>query len=167
MGISCVSPIPRILYFIYYSWVYIIQIRLPAVKKILIKNTRVILPENLKRLPKNVPLFKRASKRTEKVYSRAFLKKKGELAMFRSIGLKSVLIGGLLGVAILCLVGAVPSVRTDEYGRFQIETNNGHAFILDSATGQVWSSRFPSPESGFGVKPDPNFHAPKTKHSNE
>jgi hypothetical protein len=85
--------------------------------------------------------------------------------MFRSIDMKSVLIGGLLAVMILCFVGAVPFVQPEEYGRFRIETNDSHAFILDSATGQVWSSMFPSPEWGFGVGPDPNFHAPKTKHS--
>jgi hypothetical protein len=85
--------------------------------------------------------------------------------MFRSIDMKSALIGGLLVVMVLFLVGAVPYMETKKYGRFKIETNNGHAFILDSATGQVWSSKFPSPESGFGVKPDPNFHEPKTKHS--
>jgi hypothetical protein len=82
--------------------------------------------------------------------------------MFRTIDVKSVLIGGLLGAMVLCLFGAVPFVLPEEYGRFQIETNNGHAFILDTATGQVWSSRFPDPQSGMGFVYDPNFHAPKT-----
>ena len=82
--------------------------------------------------------------------------------MVRTMDMKSLLIGGLLAVIVLCLVGAVPFVPPAEYGRFQIETNNSHAFILDSATGQVWSSRFPDPGSGFGVVYDPNFHEPKT-----
>ena len=83
--------------------------------------------------------------------------------MFRKIDMKSVLIGGLLTVVIICLIGAVPFVQPIEYGRFQIATNNGNAFILDSATGQVWSSRFPDPGSGIlGGGDDPNFHAPKT-----
>ena len=84
--------------------------------------------------------------------------------MFRSIDMKSVLIGGLLAVMILCFVGAVPFVSPEEYGRFRIETNDSYAFILDSATGQVWSSVFLNPESHIIVPPDPNFHAPKTEH---
>ena len=81
--------------------------------------------------------------------------------MHRSIDIKSVLIGGLLAALILCLVGAVPYVPVEMHGRFCIETNDSHAFVLDTATGQVWSSTFISPESGIGVGPDPNFHAPK------
>ena len=52
---------------------------------------------------------------------------------------------------------AVSFVQPEEYGRFQIETNDSHAFILDSATGQVWSSIF----LGNLFGPDPNFHAVK------
>jgi hypothetical protein len=82
--------------------------------------------------------------------------------MLRSMDMKSLLFGGLLAVIVLCLIGAVPFVPTEEYGRFQLETNNGHAFILDSATGQVWSARFPDPGLGISSWYDPNFHAPKT-----
>jgi len=82
--------------------------------------------------------------------------------MPRLFEMKSALIGGLLAVIVLCLVGAVPFMPPEEYGRFQIETNNSHAFILDSATGQVWSSEFLSRESHIIIPPDPNFHAPKT-----
>ena len=78
--------------------------------------------------------------------------------MHRSIDMKSLLIGGLIGALILCAVGAVPFVEPEEYGRFQIETNDSHAFILDSATGQVWSSIF----LGDLFEPDPSFHADKT-----
>jgi hypothetical protein len=77
-----------------------------------------------------------------------------------SIDMKSVLIGGLLVALILCLSGAVPFVNREEYDRFKIETNDSHAFILDSATGQVWSSIFVG--NMFG--PDPDFHAIKTVH---
>ena len=59
--------------------------------------------------------------------------------MHHTIDMKSVLIGGLLVALILCVVGAVSFAQPEEYGRFQIETNDSHAFILDSATGQVWS----------------------------
>ena len=88
--------------------------------------------------------------------------KKGELIMVRSIDMKSALIGGLVVALFLCLVGAVYYVPPDYYGRFKIETNNNYAFILDSATGQVWSEMFPDPQSHFVVVPDPNFYAPKT-----
>jgi hypothetical protein len=85
--------------------------------------------------------------------------------MDRSIDIKSFLIGGLLATLILCLVGAVPLVAPEEYGRFEIETNDGYAFVLDSATGQVWSSMFLSPATGLVVGHDPNFHVPKTLHA--
>lgn len=81
--------------------------------------------------------------------------------MVRSIDLKSALIGGVMVVLILCSVGVVLYMPPVEYGRFQIETNHSHAFILDSATGQVWSEMFPDPQGGIGAH-DPNFFAPKT-----
>ena len=84
--------------------------------------------------------------------------------MFRSIDIKSMLIGGLLVLVILLLVGAVPVVQPDEYGRFRIATNDSHAFILDTATGQVWSSMFIGPQFGTTPSPDPSFHAPKTSN---
>ena len=80
--------------------------------------------------------------------------------MHRSIGMKSLLIGGLTVALILCLSGAVPYVLPQEHGRFHIETNDSHAFVLDSATGQVWSSRFQLPPDVI-TTPDPNFHPPK------
>ncbi len=81
--------------------------------------------------------------------------------MHRSIDMKSVLIGGLLVALIICLFGAVPFVNREEYDRFKIETNDSHAFILDSATGQVWSSSFYISGSAMLVGDDPNFHAIK------
>ena len=89
----------------------------------------------------------------------------GRLLMHHSIDIKSVFIGVLGTVLILCLVGAVPITAPEEYRRFQIATNDSHAFILDSATGQVWSSLFfASPETGIGITDDPTFHAIKTSH---
>ena len=81
--------------------------------------------------------------------------------MTRSIDIKSALVGGFVAVIVLFLVGAVIYVQPNHYGRFQIETNNEHAFILDTATGQVWSEMFPDLQSVI-VAPDPNFFAPKT-----
>lgn len=85
-------------------------------------------------------------------------------SMHRSIDLKSVLIGGLLVALILSLAGAVPFVNLEDYDRFKIETNDSHAFILDSATGQVWSSVFYQSDTGVHSYDDPNFHAIKTLH---
>ena len=83
--------------------------------------------------------------------------------MFRSIDMKSALIGGFVVALILCLVGAVYYVPSEEFGRFKIEVNDGHAFVLDSATGQVWSEPLVYPERGIRpIEPDPNFFAPKT-----
>ncbi len=82
--------------------------------------------------------------------------------MVRSIDFKSALIGGFVVALILCLVGAVDYVPPVVYGRFKIEANDGYAFILDSATGQVWSEMFPDPHASVAVVPDPNFYAPKT-----
>ena len=87
--------------------------------------------------------------------------------MVHSIDFKSALIGGFLVAIVLCLVGAVPvpSLPSEDYRRFEIETNDNYAFILDSATGQVWSKEFPYSRTGFFVVPDPNFYAPKTHYA--
>ena len=85
--------------------------------------------------------------------------------MHRSIDIKSALIGGLLVAVVLCVVGAVPWVNREEYDRFKIEANDSHAFVLDSATGQVWSSAFHISDSGIYLPNDPNFHAIKTYHT--
>jgi len=84
--------------------------------------------------------------------------------MHHSIDIKSVLIGILSTALVLCAIGAVPIVFQEDHGRFQIATNDGYAFVLDSATGQVWSSAFVSPASGIIVAPDPSFHVIKTDH---
>ena len=81
--------------------------------------------------------------------------------MVRSIDFKSALIGGLMVAMVVILAGAVDNVPPVRYGRFEIETNDGYAFILDSATGQAWSEILPDPEGRFNVAPDPNFYAPK------
>lgn len=82
--------------------------------------------------------------------------------MVRSIDFKSALIGGFVVAMIVFLAGAVDNVPSVRYGRFEIETNDGYAFILDSATGQVWSEMFPDSQTGIVVVHDPNFLAPKT-----
>ena len=88
--------------------------------------------------------------------------------MVHSIDMKSALIGGFIVALILCFVGAVPFASPEYFGRFEIETNDNYAFILDSATGQAWSEMFLDPQmfldphSSLVVVPDPNFYAPKT-----
>ena len=85
--------------------------------------------------------------------------------MHHAIDIKSVLIGILSTALVLCAIGAVPIVVQQDHGRFQIATNDSHAFILDSATGQVWSSVFfVSDQSALIVADDPEFHAIKTHH---
>lgn len=84
--------------------------------------------------------------------------------MHRSIDMKSALIGGLVVAVVLCVIGAVPWANHQEFDRFKIETNDSHAFILDSATGQVWSSVFYFSDTGLSVGDDPSFHAIKTYH---
>jgi len=82
--------------------------------------------------------------------------------MVRSIDFKSALIGGFVVAMVVILAGAVDNVPSVRYGRFQMETNDNYAFILDSATGQLWSEMFPVFQSNIVVAPDPNFYAPKT-----
>ena len=81
--------------------------------------------------------------------------------MVRSIDLKSALIGGSMVTLIVFLAGAVDYAPPGDFWRFQIETNESHVFILDTATGQAWSSLSLNPNGGIITYPDPNFHAPK------
>jgi len=82
--------------------------------------------------------------------------------MLRSIDIKSFLIGGLLVFSVMCLLGAANYVLPQYYGRFQIDTNQNYAFVLDSATGQVWSHYFPSGSTTVIIGGNTEeFHAPK------
>ena len=80
-----------------------------------------------------------------------------------SVNAKSLLLGGLAVVLVLCLQGAEPFVVPEYYGRYQIETNEGYAFVLDSATGQVWSTLAVA-DDGIIASIDPNspFSLPKS-----
>jgi len=82
--------------------------------------------------------------------------------MSRHIDFKSVLIGGLCVLAGLCLLGAMPVFSTGSHGRFQLETNKSHAFVLDSDTGQAWSLYTGNDAEVYPPEFDPNaFYAPK------
>jgi hypothetical protein len=64
--------------------------------------------------------------------------------MRRFIDLRSLVIGGLLALLILCLMGASPLQNAYTSGRFTMATGPGHAFVLDTVTGQVWAVRAPA-----------------------
>jgi hypothetical protein len=83
------------------------------------------------------------------------------MIMLRSINIRSFLIGGLLVFSVMCLLGAANYVLPQYHGRFQIDTNQDYAFVLDSATGQVWSHYFPHDSLGVITGNTEEFHAPK------
>ena len=73
--------------------------------------------------------------------------------MFRSMDLRSALIGGLVVAMVIGVMGAVTEVRQDRHGRFSLAVaDSGQAYVLDTATGEVWSTS----ADWFG------FYAPKT-----
>ncbi len=79
-----------------------------------------------------------------------------------SVNAKSFLLGGLVVVLVLCLLGAEPFPGPGPRGRYRIETGTGHAFVLDTITGQVWSTRTGSSTSGIGtIDPNSPFSLPK------
>jgi hypothetical protein len=87
---------------------------------------------------------------------------KGEKKMNCQIDVKSAVVGGLLVLVCLCLFGFVPNMPPEYYRRFQLEAGNGHAFVLDSATGQVWG--LCALENTCGSGEDPNsFYAIKVQ----
>jgi hypothetical protein len=50
---------------------------------------------------------------------------------------KSVVVGLALGLLMAGVLGA--SLAQEQVsGRFQMQTNEGHAFVLDTRTGEVW-----------------------------
>ncbi len=62
--------------------------------------------------------------------------------MTKSIDLKSVLIGGLLALLVLCALGAAsrlsPSTPIGRFALVASHDGNGDVLVLDTATGQVW-----------------------------
>ncbi len=78
-----------------------------------------------------------------------------------SIDVKSILIGGLLVALVLCLLGAGTLPITEYFGRYEIETNPDYAFVLDTTTGQVWSTRATNDIAGNYIDPNSSFSLPK------
>jgi hypothetical protein len=62
--------------------------------------------------------------------------------MKTKIDLKSAGIGLLAGVIVTFTLGAAAKT-TGPVGRFQITGIQSHAFVIDTATGQVWRGYFP------------------------
>ncbi len=61
--------------------------------------------------------------------------------MLRSIDGKSLLIGGLLVLVVVCAMGGLPAVNGESNGRFAMVTHDkdyGGVYVIDTATGQVW-----------------------------
>jgi hypothetical protein len=59
---------------------------------------------------------------------------------------RSIFVGLALGLVMAAALGA--GVRYEQQsGRYQITTNEGHAFVLDTVTGEVWE-KFEGSSSG-------------------
>jgi len=76
-----------------------------------------------------------------------------------SVDVKSILIGGLLVALVLCVLGGTTTEPAYD-GRYQIETNPDYAFVLDTTSGQVWSTRA-NDSSGNLIDPNSTFSLPK------
>jgi hypothetical protein len=69
--------------------------------------------------------------------------------MWKSMNLKSLLIGGILAVLVMCAMGDWPTIPTtvvpsEMNGRFTITVATGpdgivQPYVLDTATGEVWT----------------------------
>ena len=80
--------------------------------------------------------------------------------MQNRLDVKTLILGVVLGGCLTASLGAV-AVGGPAAGRFTMVTNEAHAYVLDTATGQVWE-RFAPTGSGFDSN---NFHEPKIKPS--
>lgn len=65
---------------------------------------------------------------------------------------KSMIVGGLLVAGLLLLAGAAGNKPAGMVGRFQIATADSAAYLVDTATGQVWYSGRISSESDAAFK---------------
>jgi len=70
------------------------------------------------------------------------------------IDTRSLIIGVLLAVVVFLALGAAHSTGPHTCGRYQIEAAEYHAYVIDTATGQVWG------KSGTGNR---EFHKPKNQ----
>ncbi|UCD50159.1 MAG: hypothetical protein JSW27_21850 [Phycisphaerales bacterium] len=82
--------------------------------------------------------------------------------MFKSLDIKSALIGGLTVALMIASIGAVHYASEDRYDRFEMIPASGYTFLLDRLTGQVWALQN-LPEGVIGATPHSaeEFYAPK------
>ena len=82
--------------------------------------------------------------------------------MFKSIDVKSALIGGLAVALVISSVGAVRYASEDRCDRFKMIPAAGYTFLLDRLTGQVWAQQN-LPEGVIDSTPHlaEDFYAPK------
>ena len=66
---------------------------------------------------------------------------------------------GILGVCLIIAALIVVLLPRPQMGRYQMRGVPGHAYVIDTATGQVWED-FATPSSG---RSDPDFKKPKVK----
>lgn len=76
--------------------------------------------------------------------------------MNNTLDTKSALIGLLLGI--LAAVTIAASSSAGNAGRYQVAGTGSHAVIIDTATGQAWSTFL----SSAGGRTDGNFYQPKS-----
>lgn len=72
--------------------------------------------------------------------------------------LKSFLIGVVLTVFVVLTLGAAKD-ESPQVGRFRVETNRNHVFVIDTVSGQVWEKYVKS----TGGATSENFAEPKLR----
>jgi hypothetical protein len=78
--------------------------------------------------------------------------------MWKSLDFKSLVIGGLTALLVVGAMGSWPigggSIVLDSayHGRFTIATQENNAFVLDTATGEVWSQFAGGSQEFFAAK---------------
>jgi hypothetical protein len=82
-----------------------------------------------------------------------FLEKKGAMMKFTIDG-RSFLLGAALTLVCTLVLGAA-SPQTTQAGRYQINSNPGTVYLVDTVTGQVWE-RYVSK-----IQEDADFKKPK------
>ena len=77
--------------------------------------------------------------------------------MNTKIDLKSALLGLALAVLAVIALGAAPA--STQVGRYKLFGSMPYFLLVDSVTGQVWTSNFQNGTKGT----DPDFFSPKEK----
>ncbi len=84
--------------------------------------------------------------------------------MRRFLNTKSLVVGALLALLLVCAMGAVPVLDNEDFGRFTILSHFEHIIIFDTATGQLWMQSVPE-NAVIGLEGSPEmieaFFGPK------